>query len=98
MDQKAMLEGEVSKHHDYYNMIPGKTPPAGGIEDLRITREENKQDANMQGVKVQHRVEMGNSLTKNVPKKLCFQSFQPNLMAFLSRLSCSVISYSFRNK
>ncbi|KAE8297518.1 SHC-transforming protein 4 Rai-like protein [Larimichthys crocea] len=50
MDQKAMLEGEVSKHHDYYNMIPGKTPPAGGIEDLRITREENKQDANMQGV------------------------------------------------
>ncbi|TKS69599.1 SHC-transforming protein 1 [Collichthys lucidus] len=53
MDQKAKLEGEVSEHHDYYNMIPGKTPPAGGIEDLRITREENKQDAIMQGKRLQ---------------------------------------------
>ncbi|XP_044045906.1 SHC-transforming protein 4-like isoform X2 [Siniperca chuatsi] len=49
-DQKAKQEGEVSEHRDYYNVIPGKMPPPGGIEDLRITREENKQDADLQGV------------------------------------------------
>uniref|UniRef100_A0A8C4F071 PID domain-containing protein n=1 Tax=Dicentrarchus labrax TaxID=13489 RepID=A0A8C4F071_DICLA len=31
-------EGEVSKHPDYYNVVPGKMPPHGGIEDLRLTR------------------------------------------------------------
>ncbi|XP_070764006.1 SHC-transforming protein 1-like [Enoplosus armatus] len=49
-DQKAKQEGEVSEHRDYYNVIPGKTPPPGGIEDLRIIREENKQDADIQAV------------------------------------------------
>ncbi|XP_063738535.1 SHC-transforming protein 4-like isoform X2 [Eleginops maclovinus] len=50
-DQKAKQEGGVSKHCDYYNVIPGKMPPTGGMEDLRITREENKQDpSTIQGV------------------------------------------------
>ncbi len=53
-DQKAKQEGEVSEHRDYYNVIPGKTPPPGGIEDLRITKEENKQDADIQGVIPKH--------------------------------------------
>ncbi|XP_070819766.1 SHC-transforming protein 1-like isoform X2 [Chaetodon trifascialis] len=49
-DQKAKQEGEVSENRDYYNMIPGKMPPAGGIEDLRLARGENKRDADPQGV------------------------------------------------
>ncbi|XP_068585915.1 SHC-transforming protein 1-like [Cebidichthys violaceus] len=49
-DQKAKREVEASEHHDYYNVIPGKTPPAGGMEDLRITSEENKQDPDVLGV------------------------------------------------
>ncbi|XP_033473688.2 SHC-transforming protein 1-like isoform X1 [Epinephelus lanceolatus] len=49
-NRKAKQEVEVSEQHDYYNVIPGKTPPAGGIEDLRITREESKQDADVQRV------------------------------------------------
>ncbi|XP_051235216.1 SHC-transforming protein 3-like isoform X2 [Dicentrarchus labrax] len=49
-DQKAKQEGEVSKHPDYYNVVPGKMPPHGGIEDLRLTRAENKQDTDTQGV------------------------------------------------
>uniref|UniRef100_A0A7N8XE23 PID domain-containing protein n=1 Tax=Mastacembelus armatus TaxID=205130 RepID=A0A7N8XE23_9TELE len=49
MDQKAKPEGEVSEHHDYYNVTPGKTPPPGGKEDLRII-EESTQDADIQGV------------------------------------------------
>ncbi|KAM9366124.1 SHC-transforming protein 1-like [Symphorus nematophorus] len=49
-DQKTKQAGEVSGHRDYYNMIPGKTPPAGGVGDLRVTREENKQDADGQQV------------------------------------------------
>uniref|UniRef100_A0A671TYB4 PID domain-containing protein n=1 Tax=Sparus aurata TaxID=8175 RepID=A0A671TYB4_SPAAU len=40
-DQKAEQKGEVREHRDYYNMIPGKMPPAGGTEDLRITTEED---------------------------------------------------------
>ncbi|TDH16866.1 hypothetical protein EPR50_G00002480 [Perca flavescens] len=48
-DQRLEQEGEARKHRDYYNVIPGKTPPAGGIEDLLITRED-KQDADIQGV------------------------------------------------
>lgn len=51
-DQNVKLGGEVSEHCDYYNVIPGKTPPPGGMEDVRITRDENKQDADMQGVRV----------------------------------------------
>ncbi|XP_054476669.1 SHC-transforming protein 4-like [Anoplopoma fimbria] len=43
-DQKAEQEVEASEHRDYYNMIPRKTPPAGSIEGLRVTSEENKQD------------------------------------------------------
>uniref|UniRef100_A0A3P8UH98 SHC adaptor protein 4 n=1 Tax=Amphiprion percula TaxID=161767 RepID=A0A3P8UH98_AMPPE len=43
---------EVVERRDYYNVIPGKTPPPGGIEDLRITREENKQEADLQRVRV----------------------------------------------
>uniref|UniRef100_A0AAQ5XW85 PID domain-containing protein n=1 Tax=Amphiprion ocellaris TaxID=80972 RepID=A0AAQ5XW85_AMPOC len=50
--QKAKKEGEVVERRDYYNVIPGKTPPPGGIEDLRITREENKQEADLQRVRV----------------------------------------------
>ncbi|XP_029310757.1 SHC-transforming protein 4-like isoform X2 [Cottoperca gobio] len=49
-DQKTKQEGEVNEHRDYYNVIPGKMPPTGGIEDLRITRQENKQDHDIQGV------------------------------------------------
>uniref|UniRef100_A0A672G5J1 SHC adaptor protein 4 n=1 Tax=Salarias fasciatus TaxID=181472 RepID=A0A672G5J1_SALFA len=43
---------QLLKHHDYYNVIPGKTPPAGGVEDVRITQEEGRQDADIQEVKV----------------------------------------------
>lgn len=50
-DQKTKSEHEVSEHHDYYNVIPGKTPPSGGIEDLRVSKE-TKQDADLQGVGV----------------------------------------------
>lgn len=50
-DQKTKAEREVSEHRDYYNVIPGKTPPSGGIEDLRVTKEK-KQDADFQGVGV----------------------------------------------
>uniref|UniRef100_A0A3B4X1K0 SHC adaptor protein 4 n=1 Tax=Seriola lalandi dorsalis TaxID=1841481 RepID=A0A3B4X1K0_SERLL len=46
------LSCEVSERCDYYNVIPGKKPPPGGIEDLRIAREENKQDADIKGVRV----------------------------------------------
>ncbi|XP_068426779.1 SHC-transforming protein 1-like [Clinocottus analis] len=49
-DQKAKQEGKASEHPDYYNVIPGKTPPAGGIENLRITSEESKQDPDILGV------------------------------------------------
>ncbi|KAM9861132.1 SHC-transforming protein 1-like [Aulostomus maculatus] len=38
-------EGEVREKSQYYNVIPGKTPPPGGIEDFRVTRGENEQDA-----------------------------------------------------
>uniref|UniRef100_A0A8C3AM28 PID domain-containing protein n=1 Tax=Cyclopterus lumpus TaxID=8103 RepID=A0A8C3AM28_CYCLU len=43
-DQKATRDGKAREHRDYYNVIPGKTPPAGGIENLRITSEESKPD------------------------------------------------------
>ncbi|XP_034437259.1 SHC-transforming protein 4-like isoform X1 [Hippoglossus hippoglossus] len=49
-EQEVKQEGEAHEHCDYYNVIPGKTPPPGGIEDLRITREESKQDADIQEV------------------------------------------------
>lgn len=51
-DQKDKQDGEVSEHRNYYNVIPGKTPPPGGIVDLRITRGENEQDAGTQRVRV----------------------------------------------
>lgn len=51
-DQKAEQEGEVSEHSDYYNLNPRKTPHAGEVEDLQITREENKQDADIDWVRV----------------------------------------------
>ncbi|XP_061819896.1 SHC-transforming protein 1-like isoform X5 [Nerophis lumbriciformis] len=35
----------VRGHHHYYNVIPGKTPPLGGIEDLRVTRDGKEQEA-----------------------------------------------------
>ncbi|XP_061924171.1 SHC-transforming protein 4-like isoform X2 [Entelurus aequoreus] len=35
----------VRGHHHYYNVIPGKTPPLGGIEDLRVTRDEKEPEA-----------------------------------------------------
>ncbi|XP_030582019.1 SHC-transforming protein 4 [Archocentrus centrarchus] len=46
-DQKAKLEGEVSEHCDYYNVTPGDP---GGIEDLRVTGKESKDDADMHRV------------------------------------------------
>lgn len=51
-DQKDKLDGEVSDHRNYYNVIPGKTPPPGGIVDLRITRRENEHDEDTQRVRV----------------------------------------------
>uniref|UniRef100_A0A665WZG9 PID domain-containing protein n=1 Tax=Echeneis naucrates TaxID=173247 RepID=A0A665WZG9_ECHNA len=42
-----------SAHCNYYNVIPGKTPPPGGTEDLRITRE-TKLDAHTQVVRVHY--------------------------------------------
>ncbi|XP_047436288.1 SHC-transforming protein 3-like isoform X2 [Mugil cephalus] len=53
-DQKAKQEAEVSEHPNYYNVIPGKTPPHGGIEDQRITKEECKKDADTQKVCLSH--------------------------------------------
>ncbi|XP_028257264.1 SHC-transforming protein 1-like [Parambassis ranga] len=49
-DLKVEQESEVNKRRDYYNVIPGKTPPPGGMEDLRHTREEDRQDAGTQEV------------------------------------------------
>ncbi|KAA8595912.1 hypothetical protein FQN60_011203 [Etheostoma spectabile] len=49
-DQRLEQEGKARKQWDYYNVIPGKTPPAGGIEDLRIGREDH-QGADIQGVR-----------------------------------------------
>ncbi|XP_029354605.1 SHC-transforming protein 1-like isoform X2 [Echeneis naucrates] len=46
-EQNAKQEAENSAHCNYYNVIPGKTPPPGGTEDLRITRE-TKLDAHTQ--------------------------------------------------
>ena len=51
-DQKDKQDHEVSKQRNYYNVIPGKTPPPGGIVDLRITRGETEQDAGTQKVRV----------------------------------------------
>ncbi|XP_026233495.1 SHC-transforming protein 4 [Anabas testudineus] len=48
-DQKTKPALEVSGHPDYYNVIPGKTPPSGGIEDLRMTKEK-RQDPEIQGL------------------------------------------------
>ncbi|XP_059201635.1 SHC-transforming protein 4-like [Centropristis striata] len=65
-NQKAKQDGE---HHDYYNVITGKTPPAGGIEDLRVTREENKQDPDIREVSSSHPVSLYEncSVTEETP-------------------------------
>ncbi|XP_044216994.1 SHC-transforming protein 1-like [Thunnus albacares] len=49
-NQKDKWDDEVNEHQNYYNVIPGKTPPPGGIVDLRITKGENEQDAGTQRV------------------------------------------------
>nr|XP_046248729.1 SHC-transforming protein 1-like [Scatophagus argus]XP_046248739.1 SHC-transforming protein 1-like [Scatophagus argus]XP_046248749.1 SHC-transforming protein 1-like [Scatophagus argus]XP_046248759.1 SHC-transforming protein 1-like [Scatophagus argus] len=49
VDQKTKEEGGVSERRDYYNVNPRQTPPAGGVEDLWLTRD-SKQDADAQGV------------------------------------------------
>ncbi|KAM4602959.1 SHC-transforming protein 1-like [Polymixia lowei] len=41
---------EHNGRHDYYNEIPGKTPPPGGIQDMRISRGANERDAGTQKV------------------------------------------------
>ncbi|XP_070690854.1 SHC-transforming protein 1-like [Pempheris klunzingeri] len=63
-DQKTKREGEVREHRHYYNVVPGKTPPPGGIEDLRIiTREENKRGAGTEGVCSSHPVSLYENCT-----------------------------------
>nr|XP_040054848.1 SHC-transforming protein 1-like isoform X4 [Gasterosteus aculeatus aculeatus] len=49
-DPKANQEVEASEQRDYYNVVPRKTPSAGGIKDLVITSVENKQDPDIFGV------------------------------------------------
>uniref|UniRef100_UPI0037E90A92 SHC-transforming protein 1-like n=1 Tax=Semicossyphus pulcher TaxID=241346 RepID=UPI0037E90A92 len=50
-DQKAkQQDGEVSERRDYYNVIPGKMPPPGGVKELRITGEEKNRDADIEAV------------------------------------------------
>lgn len=51
-DPKANQEVEASEQRDYYNVVPRKTPSAGGIKDLVITSVENKQDPDIFGVRV----------------------------------------------
>ncbi|KAM7424460.1 hypothetical protein PAMA_000686 [Pampus argenteus] len=48
--QKDKQEGEANEHRNYYNVIPGKSPPPGGIVNLRITTGETEQDAGTQRV------------------------------------------------
>ncbi|XP_029900019.1 SHC-transforming protein 4-like [Myripristis murdjan] len=47
-DHKATEEGGHNDFRDYYNEVPGKTPPLGGIEDMRITQDTNEQNAGIQ--------------------------------------------------
>ncbi|KAM4593980.1 SHC-transforming protein 1-like [Odontesthes bonariensis] len=49
-DPKVMRECEVSDRRDYYNVIPEKTPPPGGKDDLWVTKEEKKLDADVEEV------------------------------------------------
>ncbi|XP_032394482.1 SHC-transforming protein 3 isoform X2 [Etheostoma spectabile] len=67
-DQRLEQEGKARKQWDYYNVIPGKTPPAGGIEDLRIGREDH-QGADIQGVCSSQPVSLceNSSTTKETP-------------------------------
>lgn len=51
-DQKAQQEGAANQCHDYYNVIPGKTPLAGETELLQLTEEENKHVGGIQNVTV----------------------------------------------
>ncbi|KAM8893775.1 SHC-transforming protein 4-like isoform 2-T2 [Spinachia spinachia] len=47
---KANQEVEAGEQRDYYNVLPRRTPSAGGIEDLLIASVENKQDPDIFGV------------------------------------------------
>ncbi|XP_041647537.1 SHC-transforming protein 3-like [Cheilinus undulatus] len=47
-DQKVKQQG--GERRDYYNMIPGQTTTLGGADDLEITRDESKQEAEVQTV------------------------------------------------
>ncbi|XP_061565551.1 SHC-transforming protein 1-like [Cololabis saira] len=51
-DRKPKIEGEVSSHRVYYNIIPSKTAPPGGKEDPQVTWTENKQHSNTQEVRL----------------------------------------------
>ncbi|XP_041840438.1 SHC-transforming protein 1-like isoform X2 [Melanotaenia boesemani] len=49
-DLKVKQEDKVTDQRDYYNVIPGKTLPPGGKEDLQVTKEEKIYDADIQEV------------------------------------------------
>ncbi|CAL8243800.1 unnamed protein product [Lota lota] len=49
-DNEITEFSERTEESDYYNQIPGKAPPAGGIQDLRISREADQQDGLVQEV------------------------------------------------
>lgn len=36
LEESAWGDGEVTADHDYYNSIPGKEPPLGGLVDSRL--------------------------------------------------------------
>ena len=50
-DNEITEFNERSGESDYYNQIPGKVPPSGGIQDLRISREADQQDGLIQEVR-----------------------------------------------
>uniref|UniRef100_A0A1A8EID4 SHC (Src homology 2 domain containing) family, member 4 n=1 Tax=Nothobranchius korthausae TaxID=1143690 RepID=A0A1A8EID4_9TELE len=49
-EQKGKQQAQSSGHWEYYNIFPGKTPTTGGKEGLQVSREENKQDVDIQEV------------------------------------------------
>ncbi|CAL8403466.1 unnamed protein product [Boreogadus saida] len=51
-DNEITEFNERSEESDYYNQIPGKVPPSGGIQDLRISREADQQDGLIQEMQV----------------------------------------------
>ncbi|XP_056135288.1 LOW QUALITY PROTEIN: SHC-transforming protein 4-like [Lampris incognitus] len=51
--EDTMKDHEGNKHNecrDYYNVIPGKTPPIGGVQDMRLSGGADDADAGMQEV------------------------------------------------